>query len=194
VNHFNDVTGQSDQIRSFNFHRRNLRNKPMSPIGTSDFRIFAAWRLGVSHPLRAETVRDSCNSSLQLFTKRSHSGLRFLRFLLFNFRKLTKRSHSPRSRAISIDFCETNPFPAEKGQDERDSGHDFTKRSHVRSTRQFKVRGSNVQCFQKLRNEPISKPGVVATDETRIFTDEEITKRSHPSARGSTFQVQGSKF
>jgi hypothetical protein len=33
----------------------------------SNFRNLAPLRLGVSHPFCAETIRNSCNSSLQLF-------------------------------------------------------------------------------------------------------------------------------
>src|SRR5215204_5454975 len=46
-------------------------NDPLNRYMRGSDRL-AALRLCVSHPFCAETIRDSCNSSLQLVAKRSH--------------------------------------------------------------------------------------------------------------------------
>jgi hypothetical protein len=50
-----------------------LPNEPMRLFDPFYVRIFATWRLCVSHSFGAETDGDLRNSSLQLFAKRTHA-------------------------------------------------------------------------------------------------------------------------
>jgi hypothetical protein len=67
------LNGYMGTRRSALLERRSRRNTlaPFVPFVSfcSKFRSLAPLRLCVSHTFCAETIRDSCNSSLQLFAK-----------------------------------------------------------------------------------------------------------------------------
>src|SRR5215218_10399294 len=85
----------------------------MSPFDSNSVRIFAPWRLCVSHPFRAETYRDLCNSSLQLFCETNpcaRRGSSRFRVQSSKCSEIAKRTAQTAATMINVHFYQTNPL------------------------------------------------------------------------------------